>query len=254
MDGFVKANVDMPPVRWCSLAWGDFDDDGDPDLAITGTTMESRRLTEVFRNDTEAAVFKFSKLDAVFVGVDEADCTWADFDGDRDLDLLLAGRTQEDGPVTTLYSNQGGGAFDEAPTSLIALQKCSVAAGDYDADGDIDIAIVGKDASGQACSRVYQNAGPARFEDAEFDLTPVSSGSVAWGDYDNDGDLDLVLAGGSQNGPTTKVYRNEEGNLTDVDALLPGVTSSCSVRWVDFDGDGDLDLCLSGTARGAPAS
>ncbi|MCZ6803140.1 MAG: FG-GAP-like repeat-containing protein [Proteobacteria bacterium] len=79
-------------------------------------------------------------------------------------------------------------------------------------------------------------------------LIPVDDGSVAWGDYDNDGDLDILLTGSP--GWESKVYRNDNGNFVDIGANLTGVDGS-SVTWGDYDNDGDLDILLTGdTATG----
>ncbi len=71
---------------------------------------------------------------------------------------------------------------------------------------------------------------------------------MAWGDYDNDGDLDILLAGYGWPGPsrTTRIYRNDGGGtFTDIGAALTAV-SDCSVAWGDYDNDGDLDILLAG--------
>ena len=74
--------------------------------------------------------------------------------------------------------------------------------------------------------------------------------SVAWGDYDGDGDLDILLTGfNSSNLPISKIYENNinvGGTFTDIiNAGLEGVSFS-SVAWGDYDGDGDLDILLTG--------
>ena len=69
---------------------------------------------------------------------------------------------------------------------------------------------------------------------------------VAWGDYDNDGDLDILLAGYTESAYVSKVYRNDGGGaFTDIGAALTGVRD-CSVAWGDYDNDGDLDILLAG--------
>ncbi len=66
---------------------------------------------------------------------------------------------------------------------------------------------------------------------------------MAWGDYDNDGDLDILLTG---LGPSiSRIYRNDGGTFTDIEAGLPGVNFS-SVAWGDYDNDDDLDILLTG--------
>ena len=61
--------------------------------------------------------------------------------------------------------------------------------------------------------RIYRNNGDNTFsEQTSISLTGVFNSSVAWGDYDNDGDLDILLTGDSNVGPVSKIYRNN--NLT----------------------------------------
>ena len=73
-------------------------------------------------------------------------------------------------------------------------------------------------------------------------------GDVAWGDYDNDGDLDIILSGNTLSGSISKIYRNDSDVFTDINA---GLVYSGSVAWGDYDNDGDLDVLLteSGIAK-----
>jgi hypothetical protein len=97
------------------------------------------------------------------------------------------------------------------------MHKCSLAWGDYDNDGDLDLALAGRDTVGPL-SKIYRNDGGTlvndgndggnTFTDIGAGLTGVYACSLAWGDYDNDGDLDLALAGSN----VTKVYRLDGGS------------------------------------------
>jgi hypothetical protein len=94
---------------------------------------------------------------------------------------------------------------------------------------------------------------PARAAIAFTDLgnlgmVAIQQGDAAWGDYDGDGDLDLVVAGCDDSCSTymTRLYRSDGGTFVDVDAGLPGVYSGAALAWGDYDGDGDLDLALAG--------
>jgi predicted nucleotidyltransferase len=132
-----------------------------------------------------------------------------------------------------------------------------VAWGDYDNDGDLDILLTGYGVvGGGPVAKVYRNDGPAagsgwNFVDSGAQLTGVYRSSVAWGDYDNDGDLDILLTGDSGDSPVAKVYRNDGGVFADSGRrMTPSALESGSVAWGDYDNDGDLDILLTGyTAR-----
>ena len=84
----------------------------------------------------------------------------------------------------------------------------------------------------------------------DFTLVTTSliglGGDVVWGDYDDDGDLDILLSGYADGGSVTEVWRNDGGDLfTQAITVLTGVYQN-SVAWGDYDDDGDLDILLAG--------
>ncbi|MGH7601743.1 MAG: FG-GAP-like repeat-containing protein, partial [bacterium] len=136
--------------------------------------------------------------------------------------------------------------FTEISTSLPGTDFSAATWGDYDNDDDLDILLAGRGDSG-SIAKVYRNDGGA-FTDIAAPLAVVSDGAdrwMEWGDYDNDGDLDILLTGSGLQGPTSKIYRNDNGNFVDLNAGLTGVYHS-SVAWGDYDNDGDLDVLLTG--------
>jgi hypothetical protein len=180
---------------------------------------------------------------------------WGDCDNDGDLDILLTGWTVT-GPVSKVYRNDGSGSFTDIGAGLTGLSLASVAWGDYDNDGDLDILLTGADSDWNQLSKVYGNDGGASpaFSDIGAGLIEVSDGSVAWGDYDNDNDLDILLTGQSVSGYVSRVYRNDGASgFTDIAAALTSVGGS-SVAWGDVDNDGDLDILLTGLGAGARVS
>ena len=119
--------------------------------------------------------------------------------------------------------------------------------GDNDGDGDLDLLLTGLDRSGNAQSLAYNNNDGKLELDTESNraLLPLRNGDVAFADYDNDGDLDVLLTGeDSYENPGSYLYRKEAVGLTQV-LEFPAVSYS-SAEWGDYDNDGDLDVLLMG--------
>jgi len=136
--------------------------------------------------------------------------------------------------------------FTDQPVELAGISSGCAVWGDYDQDGDLDILISGttNGFSSGVITQIYRNDN-GQFIDIRADLAGLIYVSAAWGDYDNDGDLDLVLTGWDPavTNNITHVYRNDGGVFTDLRANLPGGAAG-SVAWGDLDNDGDLDLGL----------
>ena len=107
----------------------------------------------------------------------------------------------------------------------------AVAWGDYDNDGLLDIFLTGAtNSSGSGVvAQLWHNTGNGFAYVAVPGLAGVSSGSVAWGDYDNDGRLDILMTGASAKGPIAQLWRNTGNGFTNVPiAGLPGVSNSAA--------------------------
>jgi|GEM_PF-1038482 len=220
-----------------AVCWGDYDNDGDLDLALAGSSG-STRYARIYRNTNGT----FADAGASLVAVDSGSLAWGDYDGDGDLDLAIAGYTGSS-CITRIYQNTNG-SFTDIGAALTGVRRCSLAWGDYDNDGDLDLAVAGFTSSGSRASKVYRNDDGA-FTDIGAGLVGVDTCCVAWGDYDNDGDLDLAIAGSTGSGSASRIYRNDDGCFSDIGAGLVGV-QLCSLAWGDYDNDGDLDLALAG--------
>jgi tetratricopeptide (TPR) repeat protein len=178
--------------------------------------------------------------------------SWGDFDGDGDQDLFLAGS----GTHMAVYRNDGG-KFTEV-TAEIGLGKVpssySVNLVDSDNDGDPDLYLCYNGWNGPMDNRLFRND-QGRFVDVskESGAADPGDGFVSlWGDLDNDGWLDLVIANGVlKDGSTPQIYRNK-GNGT-----FENVTKAAGIdeppHWGvigaalgDYDKDGDLDIFING--------
>ncbi len=242
---FTDTGASLPGVFYGAIAWGDFDNDGDLDLLITGYGVSGAPVTKLLRNDGAGT---FTEIASGLPNVVASALAWGDFDGDGRLDIILIAQNGSQ-PVTKIYRNAGGGSFVDMGANLAALFAGSVACGDYDNDGDLDILLMGYDGSGPV-TKVYRNDHGV-FTDIHANLPNVDNGAAAWGDYDNDGRLDIALVGSTYSGgvsaPIAKVFHNDGGgNFTDIGAALTPV-SLASVGWGDYDNDGDLDLVVSGS-------
>lgn len=226
-----------------SHAWGDYDNDGDLDILLTGRS-NSGLISKLYRNDAKGFEEVSISLEDVWYG----SVAWGDYDNDGDLDILLTGQSFAVAPyinIARIYRNDGDDVFRNIAVPLEGVANSSVAWGDYDKDGYLDIALIGSGMSFSTVSRIYKNENGI-FEDILAPLTPVTAGSVAWGDYDNDGDLDLLLTGHEIPGPIIELYENGNGKFEKVTTSMAGVYNS-SAAWGDYDNDGDLDVLLSGT-------
>ena len=239
-------SLGLPNVSYSSVAWGDYDNDGDLDVLLTGDSSAGE-IARVYRNDSGT----FTDIGAGLPGVSRGPVAWGDFDNDGDLDVLITGRDSGNTRFARVYRNDGTAGFTDVNAGLPGVDFGSVVWGDYDNDGDLDVLIAGRDSGYATITRVYRNDGTAGFTDINAGLPGVFFSAVAWGDYDNDGDLDILLTG-IDNVDTrfARVYRNDgTAGFTDIGAGLPGVDSG-SVAWGDYDNDGDLDILLTGRDSG----
>ena len=250
------------PGVWAGRAvWGDYDNDGDPDLVLVGEEVDQAGacvpVARVFRNEGGLLARDLSQQ---LLGVYFGDAGWADYDNDGDLDLAVVGWDGEGDQSLRVYQNEMGGplTWDQDQADLTGVRYAHLAWGDYDNDGDPDLLVTGMMELGNSLSRLYNN------EDGQLGLDQPNSaalvnvhgGEAAWGDFDNDGDLDLVVSGenvsevGGQ-GVVTEFYLNEPtGTLSqDQGLVLRNQVKGGSVAWGDYDNDGNIDLAVSGRDR-----
>lgn len=234
-----------------SVSWGDADGDGDLDLAVGNLNS----INKLYINDGSGT---FSGQNLGTTAGTSRDVVWGDNDGDGDLDLAVMNTYA----TNEIYINQGGiqdgilGDFLPKPIGAEDGKSVAGAWGDADGDGDLDLAV-GKyfvgDRSAQTQSAlghinyVYLNNGLAESGVlgglVSGDIGDSNSTwTVAWGDADGDGDLDLARGDSHSRG---QVYFNDgQGGFTPSDLGQIDGQNTQSIAWGDADGDGDLDLAL----------
>lgn len=240
---FTRMNVNLPAVRDGSVQCGDFDNDGDMDILITGETHNKALLSKVYLNKGN---HHFTDAGFSMIPVYYGDAQWADYDKDGDLDILLTGESYNDRFVGKIYKNEGNGKLTETPINITPVKLSAAKWGDFNNDGWIDFIISGETYAGRIVTKIYRNNGKGGFSDTQTILQGAKAGNIDLGDYDHDGDLDIVITGESYERAITIVYQNQgKFVFENIHAGLPGVSMG-GAYWGDYDKDGDLDILLLG--------
>jgi hypothetical protein len=203
-DGTFTQEAQFGGEQTDSIAWADYDGDGDPDLAVGNGGFGYEGPNALYINNGDGTF----TLVAQFGGNDTACVSWGDYDNDADLDLAVANWNNGQ---SRLYLNQGDGTFG-VQVLFEMRDPNTLAWGDYDLDGDLDLAVGNGDFQSAAQNYLHINNGDGTFTEVlEFGLG--STDAVVWGDYDGDGDLDVAV--GNEHSPRQNyLYLNDE-NTTD---------------------------------------
>ncbi|MEM7351985.1 MAG: CRTAC1 family protein [Acidobacteriota bacterium] len=235
------AGVGLPNTLTESVAWGDYDNDGDEDLYLT-----SNGPNNLFRNDGGGNFTDVTGIAGVGDAGFSVGTAFGDLDNDGDLDLyvvtFMVGSDvlyRNDGPVgpggETVFTNiaADAGVTDESSSRGVAFV-------DYDRDGLLDIYVnaIGPDI-------LYRNLGDLNFENvaAKLGVATVGQGvGVVATDLDNNGWLDLFT--GNRSNDPNRLYTNTQSQFTDI-TVSAGITEiglGMGVLSLDYDNDLDFDL------------
>ena len=232
--------------------WVDFDGDRDLDLFVAFRD----RPNALFRNEGS----RFTDV-AADMGLADPRRTvgavWFDHDEDGDLDVITGNM---DGDANGLFSYSDGRFTDVADAAGVAwggrtpndktngtVRPCVA---DVNNDGHLDLFFANYGTNG-----LFLNQGKGKFEDASLSwgvAIDARYDTCAFGDMDNDGDLDLYVNGTVTGGQQYRDYlfRNIGARYEDVTPLEVGSPlSDHGAQWADYDLDGRLDLALTGVQK-----
>lgn len=225
-----------------SVSWGDYDVDGDVDLAF-GCSISTPNM--IFTNNSTIGNFDFTLLSYFAIG-DTYGVYWGDFNDDNYPDIVCANIGQNE-----YYENYGDETFtgtDEFGNNADLTH--SAALGDYDNayyetkdnEYSLDVAIGGFGHRSKlfACDA---DSGFSEVAGNPFGNYTDNVVSINWGDYDNDGWLDLA-AGSNESGVYNMLFTNNGVGNAFTSTEEFGNYSTGAVAWGDYDGDGDLDLAV----------
>ena len=244
----------IPGLHSGAVRWGDFDNDGDPDLAMLGIDGGGSHVMFIYRNEGQG---RFTVVPAPIPGLAYGSLEWLDFDVDGDLDLFVSGAAEDGALYSRLYRNEGG-FFVDSGEQFEPLAFSRIAVGDFDSDSDPDILLSGQRRSaayGTGRTLLYRNDS-GRFPRIPTDIPGTYYGDVKWADYDRDGDLDVLISGRTKTFGSSLMQACVQGGAAEFACRqlqlaglggqpVPGLAYG-SIALADYDGDSDLDVMVSG--------
>ncbi len=248
------------------VAWGDYDGDGAEDVMVGG---------RLFRNDGRGRFVETTDDAGLAANAGGNGAVWADVDNDGRLDLFTMGNGQPEaeGADGRVWINRDGKGFQAAVPLPVGLPPGvpteGAGWGDFDRDGLVDLYLANYESPRDravslgicAPHRLLRNRGKGRFEDVSasagiVSAEPMCGRGVAWGDYDNDGWSDILIA--NYRLDPNFLWRNRRDGTFENTARASGVEGqeqegafghSIGAEWADFDRDGDLDVFLANLAH-----
>jgi hypothetical protein len=224
--------------------WGDFDNDGDPDLFVANWYNQNNLL---YKNNGDGT---FELLSSSIVtsdgGYSEAG-TWGDYNNDGLIDLYVC--NSEGNRRNFLYQNTGGGTFTKITTgsqSTDAYYSRNADWLDIDNDGYVDLFVANETNQNE---NFYKNNTGETFTSLQIPNLLTSNGnstSSSWEDIDNDGDFDVFIS--NYSGQKNFLFANNaDGTFTKIinDPVANDIGSSFGSVFGDVDNDGDLDLFVT---------
>lgn len=238
-----------------SVAYGetklvDIDNDDDLDIIAAGTDNDGNDILKYYTNNDGV----FAAGVAFGTAKDSVRLAPGDLDNDllSQIDLLVYGHlTGSNG--STLYDNDLNNVKDFSIESG-NLVNGDIATGDFDGDGDLDIIMSGQENSdvGNYKIRVFQNNGSNDYTVIDsLTMNPIIRGDIEVADVDNDGDLDVFLTGlDSLGNPVASLHLGDSTGFAESTASSFTAVSQSAADFGDYNGDGYLDLIVSGTVDG----
>lgn len=241
---FVDIGTSLPSlVNQRSLEWGDYDNDGDLDLLLTGQAEAPGLLPiiKLYTFDNN----EFSEVEINIPGLYKATVKWIDADNDNDLDFILSGANNNFSNCDTYIAENQNGSY--TLTKILPNTGAGIEVIDFDKDGDKDLIMSSSSETGLS---MFNNE--SRNDSIIFTLKytidiPLYMSSFCLIDFDNDEDLDLTYSGKGEEIADYHmgVYVNN-GNFTFTSSSNTFPSILGKIISADFDKDNDADILITG--------
>ena len=216
-------------------AWGDYDGDGDVDLAMGVGNGPPTAALITFRNEGVGNFVELTEGTLITEGSVGVGLAWGDYDNSGVLDLFVARGGSVRSESNLLFRDPSQDSGDRVTEEEIVEDvEWSIGCtwGDFDNDGYLDLFV----ANGhQQSDTLYRNRGDGSFERVDEDVSYdyATTGGCCWGDYDNDGFVDLFVAAGGGESPndapeTNLLYHNNGNSNAWILVRLLGTVSNRS--------------------------
>jgi Ca2+-binding RTX toxin-like protein len=218
-----------------ATAVADFNRDGNLDIAVglAGTALSSNLA--VFLGNGNGSFNSASQL--VSGGLNPLSLIRGDFNGDGNPDLVAA---NYDSDTVSLLLGNGTGSFQTAQTFQVGDQPNAIASGDFNKDGRLDLVVANSGANSNTLSLLLGTNGGFR-NATTLKVKGTLPFAVATGDFNRDGNLDIVSADSGSNS-ISLFLGNGDGGFKSAKQFSVGTGTPVTIVTGDFDGDNKLDL------------
>ncbi len=239
-------SITIEQFGYASVDRIDVNKDGYTDFIVTGADLNDNEVIHLYINDGSD---QFTQKILPHPGITTGKLRVKDFDGDGYDDFIITGM-QGFSYIAKLYINDGNENFVEETTPFFGNTYGDITIFDANNDSYPDVLLTGFNDSATPDTKLYLNNGNAYFsEQTSAGLPGIYFSATNAGDYDNDGDLDILMTGfNTSYMPYTAIYNNDgQGNFSidntiNLKQLYWGVAD-----FIDYNNDGLMDIFLTGT-------
>lgn len=234
-------NISLRGLYLCSASWFDLDNDNDLDLLYSGwsnnNVSDNLLLYRNIGND------RYDEIFAKTSGLNFSIIKTGDLNNDGYYDFIHSG-------LENIFFYLGNINEDYQQTDFkiepIGSLHGDIELVDYDNDMDVDILLLGE-SEDSSIFKIYNNQNNLNFSRIDIDFLDSSiPDDASWGDYNNDGLLDIALISSNTEG-FLKIYKNLGNNEFEIITIDHDEyeLAGGEVKWCDVDNDGDLDIVLA---------